>query len=166
MLDEFDNKQESDFVHFQKITSTSKILTEELVSLLEERLIVNFTRRKVGEIVVRKEIETHILQVQVPVRREKLIVEQVSPEYKRIAEVDIGQADISSVGRETPLSVGFYQSAQPTVYGEIQSPKAASDLLNEIASMPSHDCETVRVEIVLKNSKNQETYQALFKRYG
>ena len=129
---------------------------DQVISLLEERLMVNFTRRKVSEIVVRKEVETHILQVQVqvPVRREKLIVEQVSPEYKRLSEVDLGQTDVSSVDSDTSFSVGFHQSTQPTIYDEVQSPKAASDLLNEIANMPCHDCESIRVEIILKDSKH------------
>jgi stress response protein YsnF len=66
--------------------STSNILIEEVISLLSERLKVDYTRHKIGEIVVRKEIETQILQVQVPIRHEKLIVEQVSPEYKQLFE--------------------------------------------------------------------------------
>ncbi|MCY7336319.1 MAG: DUF2382 domain-containing protein, partial [Chamaesiphon sp.] len=65
----------------------SETLTEEVFSLLEERLIVNLSRRKLGEIVIRKEIETQILQVEVPVQREKLIVEQVSPEYQLLAQI-------------------------------------------------------------------------------
>jgi Domain of unknown function (DUF2382) len=182
-----ENQQSSNFVHFQKVDSTSRVLSEDVISLLEERLMVNFSRHKVGEIVVRKEIETHVLQVQVPVRREKLIVEQVSPEYRRLAEVDLGQAnvsdratlfqrecanadpindDFSSVGSRDPISVEFNQSAQPIVYGEIDSPKAASDLLHEIANLSSQDCETVRIEIVLKDSKHRDIYQALFESYS
>ena len=75
-------QQSPDFTDFQRLeNSVSKEVSEEKISLLEERLIVDFVRRKVGEIVIRKEVETCLLQVEVPVRREKLIVEQVSPDY-------------------------------------------------------------------------------------
>jgi stress response protein YsnF len=83
-LNNFSNgeQQDTSLVPLQKTTLAPKTLIEEVIPLLEERLMVNLTRRKTGEVVVRKEIETHILQMQVPIRREKLIVEQVSPEYK------------------------------------------------------------------------------------
>jgi stress response protein YsnF len=131
-----------------KMTSTPRVLTDEVISLLEERLMVSFTRQKIGEIVVRREIETRILQVQVPIRHEKLIIEQVSPEYKQLAEIDLGQGNTQSI-----------------VSGEVDSPEDAIDLLREIVNMPVQDCETVRIEIVLKNSKHQSSYQELFDRY-
>jgi Domain of unknown function (DUF2382) len=167
--------------------SKSKILTEEVISLLEERLMVDIIRRQIGEIVVRKEIETHVVRVEIPIRREKLIVEQVSPEYKRLAEVDLGQTSIpdgkrllpegwvnvdvtndeliSAHNDKQPITAGFNQSAQTTVSGEIDSPRAARDLLDEITRTPSHDCETIRIEIVLKDAKHQSAYQALFEQY-
>ena len=65
----------------------SPVTEQETFRLLEERLVINRLRRKVGEVVIRKEIETRI--VEVPLRREKLIIEQVSPELKHIATVDL-----------------------------------------------------------------------------
>jgi stress response protein YsnF len=130
------------------MTSTPRVLTDEVISLLEERLMVSFTRQKIGEIVVRREIETRIIQVQVPIRHEKLIIEQVSPEYKQLAEIDLGQGNTQSI-----------------VSGKVDSPEDAIDLLREIVNMPVQDCETVRIEIVLKNSKHQSSYQELFDRY-
>lgn len=70
---------------------TLKILSQDIVRLVEERLVVNRSKRKIGEVIVRKEIETRIIQV--PVRYEKLIVEQVSPEHKQLVEINLGQAD-------------------------------------------------------------------------
>jgi stress response protein YsnF len=63
------------------------MVEQETVRLLEERLIVNRLKRKIGEVVVRKEIETRI--VQIPLRREKLIIEQISPDWKHLATVDL-----------------------------------------------------------------------------
>jgi uncharacterized protein (TIGR02271 family) len=184
-----DSEQNAHLVSHDKGVSTSRVLTEEVVSLLEERLMVNLSRRKVGEIVIRKEIQTHVLQVQVPVRREKLVVEQVSPEYKRLADIELGQADHSDAAIASiieDLGAAQYerimqqpnqldhnqvdhnqpeQTTQPIVYGETDSPQVASDLLDMIAHMPSHNCETVRIELVLKDSTHQDTYQALFNRH-
>jgi Domain of unknown function (DUF2382) len=153
----------------------SDALSEEVIPLLEERLMVNLTRRKVGEVVVRKEIETHILQVQVPIRREKLIIEQVIPDYKRLAEVDLGQIDTVDRAASTDdlgiaqieqhlQSLSPKQDSHPTVYGQTDSPQVASDLLDMIAHMPYHNCEAIKIEIVLKDSTHQDTYQALFDR--
>jgi hypothetical protein len=170
-----------------EVDSTSNILTQASFSLLEERLRVELTQRKIGEIVIRKEIETQLVRVQVPVRREKLIVEQVSPAYKLLAEIDLGQPSISNgaILNPTSDSVMFAISDEannavgsnhipknlerrmtpPTVYGSTNSLKAASELLQAIASLPSHDCGSVRIEIDLKDPKHQASYQALVDRY-
>jgi len=77
------------------LSSDSEILSEELIRLLGERVVVDRSKHKVGEVIVRKVIETRM--VQVPVRHEKLIVEQVSPERKQLAEIDLGQEEFSGV---------------------------------------------------------------------
>ncbi|MBE9009154.1 DUF2382 domain-containing protein [Pseudanabaenaceae cyanobacterium LEGE 13415] len=136
-------------------TLTSEVLTpEEAIQLLEERLVVRSQKRKVGEIVVRKEIETRM--VEVPVRREKLIVERVEPGYERIAELNIGESYVNG-------STLNGHSAN-TVSGEFHSPRVARDLLDAIARTPDHDCADIRIEITLKDSKHQETYQSWFDR--
>ncbi len=168
-------------IQFQQQVVGSETLTDEVFSLLEERLIVNLSKHKIGEIVVRKEIDTQILQVEVPVRREKLIVEQVSPEYKLLAQIDLGQEHSSapaiadSLAGELQLANNGKKAAtpitlpnhvtQPTVAGEIDSLAAASKLLTEIANLPATDWETVRIEIVLKDATQQDRYQVLFDRY-
>jgi hypothetical protein len=140
-------------------------LTEETFPLLEERLIVNFTRRKTGEIVVRKEIETHILHMQVPVQREKLIVEQVEPYYKRLAEIALSQepaqarVDDQDINRNLMSSASLVEqspiAASPeaalTIYRKFDSLAAASRLLDELAKSMANDCEQVCLEIKLKD---------------
>jgi uncharacterized protein (TIGR02271 family) len=180
------SEHNSDVAYHIEVDSTSNILTQESFSLLEERLRIELTQRKIGEIVIRKEIETQLVRVQIPVRREKLIIEQVSPAYKLLAEIDLGQPINSSGAIVDPIS-GNVMSANnnessavefdtrpenldrrmtpPTVYGSTDSLKAASELLNAIASLPRHDCGTIRIEIDLKNSKHQASYQALVDRY-
>lgn len=156
---------------------TPEILQEEVIRLLEERLVIDRKRRKVGDVVVRKEIETRI--VEVPVQREKLIVEQVSPEYKQLAVIDLGGGEVTGLELIQPSetdkltaskswnsqrAVSQESTSQPTVSGEFRSPKAASLLLDSIALQKQHGCAKVRVEIILDNPELQETYQKMFDR--
>jgi hypothetical protein len=180
-------EQNPDLTDRPQVDSTSNILTQESFSLLEERLMVDLNRRKIGEIVIRKEIATQFVRVEVPVRREKLIVEQVSPEYELLAEIDLGQVN-NSVGaittaipddlksaddRNHPISTEFddpthnldRRTNQSVVYGSTESLKAAIGLFSEIANLSSQDCGTIRIEIELKDSKYQSSYQALLDRY-
>lgn len=176
----------SEVAYHTEVDSTSNILTQASFSLLEERLRIELTQRKIGELAIRKEIVTELVTVQIPVRREKLIVEQVSPAYKLLAEIDVGQP-INSSGAIDPISgnvmsassnaassaVGFDPRSEnldrrmtsPIVYGATDSLKAASELLQALASLPTDDCGAVRIEIALKNSKHQASYQALVDRY-
>ena len=174
-----------EFTNIQSVNAAPTILTDQVFSLLSERLRIDLTRRKIGEIVVRKEIATEIVQVQVPVRREKLIVEQVSPEYQLLAEIDLDRtnsANLALLAHNGSAAVvdrdlsyldtqadGTTHRTQPhdpaTVYGEIYSPQAASNLLTELADLPTQDWEVVRIEIVLKDAKHQDVYQALVDRY-
>ncbi|MGA9381798.1 MAG: DUF2382 domain-containing protein [Phormidium sp.] len=146
---------EEDFSDF----STTSVVEEEVIRLLEERLVINHHKRKVGEVIVRKEIETRM--VEVPVQYEKLIVEQVSPESKIIAEIDFGQQEYSTT---TANKTSSNQTSINTVKGEFVSPKTASLLLDAIDKQKHHACQLVRVEIVLENSENQRIYQDWFDR--
>jgi stress response protein YsnF len=76
------------------------VTREEVIPWLEERLIVDQKKRKVGEVVVRKEIETEIIEV--PVQREKLIVEQVGAEPKQLAEIDLTEEHLPPLARKEP----------------------------------------------------------------
>jgi len=160
-----------------ELTDTPEVLEEELIRLLGERLIVDRSKRKVGEVIVRKEIETRM--VQVPVRREKLIVEQVSPERKQLAKIDLGQEEISAIelteeeitGAKLPETTSKLPEIarldnELTVRGEFSSPKIASLLLNAIALERHHGCKKVRVEIVVEDAEHQKTYQEWVERSG
>lgn len=137
----------------------SEVVEEEIVRLLEERLVVSRRKWKVGEVVVLKEIETEI--VKVPIRREKLIVEQVGNETKIIAEIDLAAGEFTETSQ---ISNPKLESNHHTVVGEFLSPKAASNLLEAIALQKHHGCTKIRLEIVVENSDIQETYQKMFDR--
>lgn len=73
----------------------AKIVEEATISLKAEKVVVERERKKVGEVVVRKEVETEYIQV--PVKREKLIIEQIGEdESKRLAEIPLSQQIIKS----------------------------------------------------------------------
>jgi stress response protein YsnF len=148
--------------------SNSQVLEEEIIRLLGERLVVETSKQKVGEVIVRKEIATRM--VQVPIRREVLIVEQISPERKQLAEIDLG----IDLGQET-TGIELPENAHPdsdstnletglTVSGEFNSPKVASLLLNAIAMERRQGCQKVRVQIIVEDEERQKTYQEWFDR--
>jgi stress response protein YsnF len=145
-----------------------EVVEEEIVRLLEERLVVNRSKHKVGEVVVRKEIETQI--VEVPIHREKLIVEQVGSETKQLAEIDLGKGEITGVELAQLSESEFRQRQRYSpedgyiVTGEFVSPKAASNLLEAIALKGRHGCEKIRVEILVESQELQESYQQMFDR--
>ncbi len=153
----------------------ANVLTSEIFQLLEERLMVNLTRRKTGEIVVRKEVDTQILYVEVPVRREKLIVEQVSPEYKLLAQIDLsreyaGNGKPTFVNNDDAILVSSEPKFLPldrapngrdVISSQVDSPQAAIDLLTALAQIASDDLQTIRIEIALKDNRNRDRYQKL-----
>ncbi len=127
------------------------------IALLAERLKVDYNRRKIGEVVVRKTIETRV--VEVPVRYERLIVEQVSPEHKHLADVRLGDDSLpdhleSSPGLDQPPAI----MGHPIVSGEFATPGIASQVLNAIARLP-HSCQKVRIEIELADPSLVDMYQ-------
>lgn len=122
---------------------------EHQIQLLEERLVVDVHQRKVGEVIVRKEIETRI--VEIPIRREKLIVEQVSPEFKQLAVIDLGQTE--------QLQAVVKTEFLPTVEAKFTSATAAMQFLQEIADQPSSGLQQVQMNIVLKDADAHAIYQ-------
>lgn len=142
-------------------TAITQVVEEEAIRLLEERLVIDRSKHKIGEVIVRKAVETHI--VEVPVRREKLIVEQISPEHRQLAEIDLSQGDLSAVELADAMSA---DSQQGVVRGEFTSPSAASQFLDAIAKTHRHGCEKIHIEIVLSDPKLQETYADWLAQYS
>lgn len=166
---ELQNIQEQvDNASLVKSSDIPEVLEEEIIRLLGERLVVGRSKRKVGEVIVRKEIETRM--VQVPVRREKLIVEQVSPERKQLAEIDLGEQEIAASALTQEEIAGLTQPQTTsldnglTVKGEFTSAKIASLLLNAIALERRQGYKKIRVEIVAEDAERQKTYQEWFDR--
>ncbi len=139
-----------------------EVVQEESIRLLEERLAVSYNRHKVGEVIVRKEIETHIIEV--PVRREKLIVEQISPDYKKLAEIDLGQGEIDGLELRDHQLNGSQPNSNLTISGEFSSPKTAVWLLDSITRQAQHGCKKIRIEIEVDDQSHVDLYQGWFDR--
>ncbi|HCF27360.1 MAG TPA: hypothetical protein DEV81_09205 [Cyanobacteria bacterium UBA11049] len=156
------------------------VLDEDIIRLLEERVVVERSKRKIGEVIVRKEVGTRM--VQVPVRYEKLIVEEVGSEPRQLAEIDLSLAPVNQDVPDTAVTAtktisSDEQSAtaitedrntslngELTVSGKFSSPKIASLLLNAIAMERRHGCKQIRVEIVVEDEERKKTYQEWFAR--
>ncbi|MEG4012436.1 MULTISPECIES: DUF2382 domain-containing protein [unclassified Microcoleus] len=65
------------------------------LKLYEERLIANKTRAKTGEVAVGKRVETETARASVPIEKERVVIERVTPvEAGRV--VSVGEADFQS----------------------------------------------------------------------
>lgn len=145
------------------------VVQEQTIRLIEERLKINTEKRKIGEVIIRKEVETEYIQV--PVRREKLIVEQLSSDAeesslgnrRQLAEIDLGHGDLSHV----ELIQGAIRGSVPTqnvIHGEFVSPQTVAWLFDAIARQPNPGCKRIRIELELDNANHAELYQGWFER--
>ncbi|NJO40540.1 MAG: DUF2382 domain-containing protein [Cyanobacteria bacterium CRU_2_1] len=141
------------------LDSTSRTVEEETLRLLEERLIVDRHRRKIGEVIVRKVVETHI--VEVPVQREKLIVEQISPERRQLATIDLSKGELTGVVL-SPSSNS--SSLQSSVQNEFILAATANRVLKEVIEKPEY--QTARVKIIFEDATLQSSYQHWLERYS
>ncbi|MEX0268305.1 DUF2382 domain-containing protein [Leptolyngbyaceae cyanobacterium UHCC 1019] len=134
----------------KNLSNTSKLpLLEETLSLLEERLVIDSHKRKVGEVIVRKEIETRI--VEVPIRREKLIVEQISPTFKQLVVVDLGQIDETEFDQTASIKMPRLD----TTAHEFDDANAAIQFLEAIAAHPAESQQPIHISIMLNNRTDQ-----------
>ena len=127
-------------------------LREYNISLLEEKLVVKRQKHKLGEVVVRKEVETRTIHI--PIRREKLIVEKVGATTEHLTEVNLGEEQVNGVKfGELNDAKDIYQAQSNFV-----SLQQLRDLLTRI---PSSDTENIklRLEIITDNSQSQRVYQ-------
>ncbi|TVQ11644.1 MAG: DUF2382 domain-containing protein [Leptolyngbya sp. DLM2.Bin27] len=123
------------------------------IQLLEERLVVHRERRKVGEISVRKVVETEIIEV--PIKREKLVVEKIG-ETDPLFEV--GLSDTQIRGHEPNFDSGHRLASDSLcASGKLNTIRQAINFLETVANRPDHRCRQVRVTITLAREGTVET---------
>jgi stress response protein YsnF len=123
-----------------------EIVAQETIQLLEEQLVVETSKHKVGEVIVRKVVETRM--VKLPVKREKLIVEQVYPEYKQLAAIAIGEGEFPEIDLANTASA----NGKSVINGEFNSPTEAIKFLEAIAL--DSRCQKVKIEVTIDNVKH------------
>ena len=154
----FDNNLDTDSL----IDNTKKIEEQELdehqIKLLEEKLIVKRLKQKVGEVIIRKQIETRTIHL--PIRREKLIIEKVGATTEHLVEVDLKEGQINGVKfSELTDTDDLYLTQSNFV-----SLETAQRLLSEIGNRGNQNIK-IRLDIVADSSESQSTYQDICDRY-
>lgn len=132
----------------EPLTPSLKNQEKLIIPLLEERLQVNRRRQKIGEVIIRREVETRI--VEVPVRREKLIVEQISPEFRQIAAIDLSETEISKLEGEPEATSEQALSAH---YATVQETSRA---LRALAEMLAPHCRSVSLTMFFQRGTSDE----------
>ncbi|BAY12228.1 DUF2382 domain-containing protein [Calothrix sp. NIES-2098] len=80
---------------------------QQTIKLYEERLIANKNRIKAGEVAIGKHIETETAQVSVPIQKERVVIERVTPTTETVVNAEDLQFQEGEVARievyeETP----------------------------------------------------------------
>ncbi len=129
------------------------------IALLEEKLLVKRRKRKVGDVIVRKQVETRM--VQVPLRRETLIVERTGNNPERLTEVVISENQVNGF-KYDELANQAQLSISRSNYIDLQT---AQELLEAISHLASANNAKIRVEIVTDSSEAQIEHQNICDRY-
>lgn len=124
------------------------------IQLVEERLVVNRKRVKVGEVSVRRVVETEM--VEIPVRREKLVIENIGSNTPPV-EVSLGETQIQ--GHQ--IAVQPDSDRDITASGVFETIQDAITFLGTIDQRPELHCEKIRVAILLdgKNGLKGTIYE-------
>lgn len=131
--------------------------------LLEEKLKVDRRQQKIGEVVVRKQVETKMIEI--PVRREKLIVEQIdknTEKLEQLIEVVIKQEKVNGFEYEELSDTDSLHITKSSFL----DPQTAQKLLYAIAKCTSADSVKVRLELVTNCSEHQIEHQTICDRYS
>lgn len=129
------------------------------IPLFEEKLLVNHHQQKVGEIIIRKQVETRMIQV--PIKREKLIVERIGKNPELLTEVIIKEDKVNGFSFEELRNNNNLHSTK-SKYLELST---AQELLDAIAHLGSADKAMVRLEIVTKCLEQQIEHQSICDQY-
>lgn len=110
------------------------------IKLYQERLLANKTRRKAGEVAVGKHVETETQRVAVPVEKERVVIERVTP---------------GTTEAVTPGSVNFGEGevARVEVYEEAADIHKEAFVREEVRVRKEVDRETVEAEETLRREE-------------
>ena len=127
------------------------------LSLLEEKLKVIRHKRKLGEVVVRKKVETRIAKI--PLRREKLIIERIGKNPEQLTEVIISEDKINGFDYDKLEPA----NSQPSKIARTKyiSLEKAQSIIENIAALSPTEKPKIRLEVVTNNSNLQQQYREI-----
>lgn len=140
----------------QPAKSSSEIQS---IPLLEEKLKVTRRKQKVGEIIIRKQVETRI--VKVPIRREKLIVERIGKNPEQLTEIILAEEKVNGFNYQELNNIDILHLTQ----SKFLTIETAQQLLEAIAHLSSAANARIRLEIVSTCSEHQTEHQNICDRY-
>lgn len=111
------------------------------IKLYEERLIANKKRTKTGEVEIGKHVETEIARVSVPVEKERIVIERVTPQ-------DAGK---SVAPGETAFREG--EVAHMEIYKEIPDIRKEAVLREEVRIRKEVEQDTVEAQETLRREE-------------
>ncbi len=126
------------------------------ISLLEEKLQVARRQQKVGEVVIRKQVETRMISI--PIRREKLIVERIGENPEQLTEVIVAEETVNGF-KYNELDTNNSLSVNRSQFLSLAS---AEKLLTDIKQLSSTANTKIRVTIAT-NCADLETLSELKK---
>ncbi|MEM8832799.1 MAG: DUF2382 domain-containing protein [Cyanobacteria bacterium P01_G01_bin.19] len=125
------------------------------ISLLEEKLHVTRQKQKVGEVIVRKEVETKM--VAIPVRREKLVVEKAGKNPEKLSETILSTEKINGFTYDEIDDCDTLHSHK----SHFVSLTKAKELLAAVEQTASTSDIKVRIEIVSSCVKDEAKLQEI-----
>ena len=137
----------------------SKPFQSTKISLLEEKLQVTRRKEKVGEVVVRKQVETRI--VKIPIRKEKLIIERIGKNPERLTEIVIHEEKVNGFGYDEVENNNQLHS----IRSQYLNLEQAQNILADMAHSTSTDSPKIRIEIITNNSELEQSYQDICDRF-
>lgn len=136
------------------------------IPLMQERLVVNRQRHKVGEVVVRKVVETE--WVQVPLYKEKLIIKK-DGESASLAEISLGETQSPrgvaiAPPTSTPPATSDEQnpSSEPFVVGQWHSIDTVMEVLEHLSMGNGTTAVPVILSLYLKQQENAQRIKLEF----
>ena len=124
------------------------------LSLLEEKLKVTRQKHKLGEVVVRKKVETRIAKI--PLRREKLIIERIGKNPEQLTEVIISEDKIDGFNYDELEPANVQPQTAKTKYISLEK---AQSIIETIAALSPTGKAKIRLEIVTNDSDLQQQYR-------
>lgn len=135
------------------------------IPLLAEGLLIKRENKKVGEVFIKKEVRTRI--VEVPIRREVIVVEQVASTPIQLAEIDLTNSqEYDQHLNNTDNSFVKSQPINPNVSEYVVeckffSVKTAEAILQQIATQIDNEYVQVSFEVSVSNSQQQFEIQQI-----